>query len=47
MLKSRYDERQLMDVVVTTGQYNLVSWYLNTLGTPIEDWATPAPMSTR
>ena len=47
VLKSRYDEKQLMDVVVTTGQYNLVSWYLNTLGTPIEDWATPVPMSTR
>jgi 4-carboxymuconolactone decarboxylase len=47
ILKSRYDEKQLMDVVVTTGQYNIISWYLNTMGTPIEDWATPAPMSTR
>jgi alkylhydroperoxidase family enzyme len=45
VLKSRYDDAQLMDVVVTTGQYNIVSWYLNTLGTPIEDWATPQPMS--
>ena len=47
VLKTRYDEKQLMDVVVTTGQYNIVSWYLNTLGTPIEDWATPQPMSTK
>ncbi len=45
VLKTRYDEKQLMDVVVTTGQYNLVSWYLNTLGTPMEDWAVPQPMA--
>lgn len=47
VLKTRYDEKQLMDVVVTTGQYNIISWYLNTMGTPIEDWATPVPMGTR
>lgn len=47
VLKTRYDEKQLMDVVVTTGQYNLVSWYLNTLGTPMEDWAVPQPMAGR
>ncbi len=47
VLKTRYDEKQLMDVVVTTGQYNIISWYLNTLGTPVEDWATPQPMSTK
>jgi len=46
-LKSRYDENQLMDVVVTTGQYNLVSWYLNALGTPFEDGITPYPMLAR
>jgi 4-carboxymuconolactone decarboxylase len=45
ILKSRYDEKQLMDVVVTVGQYNLVSWYLNTLGTPFEKGVTGLPMS--
>lgn len=43
-LKSRYDENQMADVVVTVGQYNLVSWYLNTLGTPFEEGVTPYPM---
>jgi alkylhydroperoxidase family enzyme len=43
-LKARYNENQLMDVVVTVGQYNLVSWYLNTLGTPFEEGVTPHPM---
>ena len=47
VLKTRYDEKQLMDVVVTTGQYNIISWYLNTMGTPIEDWATPAAMAPK
>ena len=47
VLKSRYDDKQLMDVVVTTGQYNIISWYLNTMGTPIEDWATPVPMAPK
>jgi 4-carboxymuconolactone decarboxylase len=44
MLKTRYDEQQLMDVIVTVGQYNLVSWYLNALGTPFEEGVTPYPM---
>ena len=46
-LKGRYDENQLMDVVVTIGQYNLVSWYLNALGTPLEDGVTQYPMRTK
>ncbi len=44
VLKTRYDEKQLMDVVVTVGQYNLVSWYLNTLGTPLEAGVVGYPM---
>ncbi len=44
LLKSRYDDKQLMDVVVTVGQYNLISWYLNTLGTPLEDGVVGVPM---
>jgi 4-carboxymuconolactone decarboxylase len=44
VLKSRYDDKQLMDVIVTVGQYNLISWYLNTLGTPLEDGVVGVPM---
>jgi len=31
-LAKKYDTHQLMDVIFTVGQYNLVSWALNTLG---------------
>ncbi|MHA1257329.1 MAG: carboxymuconolactone decarboxylase family protein [Promethearchaeota archaeon] len=31
-LAEKYNTHQLMDVVFTVGQYNLVSWALNTLG---------------
>ncbi len=31
-LVEKYNTQQLMDVVFTVGQYNLVSWALNTLG---------------
>ncbi len=31
-LSERYNTKQLMDVVFTIGQYNLVSWALNTFG---------------
>jgi 4-carboxymuconolactone decarboxylase len=36
-LKSHYDTRQLMDLVFTVGQYNLVSMALNTFGVQPED----------
>ena len=29
---------QLMDVVFTVGQYNLVSWALNSFGVPLDDF---------
>ena len=35
-LAERYDTRQLIDVVFTVGQYNLVSMALNTLGVQLE-----------
>lgn len=35
-LASRYDSRQLMDLIFTVGQYNLVSMALNTLGVPLD-----------
>jgi alkylhydroperoxidase family enzyme len=31
-LRERYDERQMMDIIFTTGQYMLVSMYLNSTG---------------
>jgi 4-carboxymuconolactone decarboxylase len=35
-LANRYDEKQLMDLVMTVGQYNLVSMLLNTFGVPLD-----------
>ena len=35
-LAKRYDEKQLMDVVMTVGQYNLVSMLLNTFGVQLD-----------
>lgn len=36
-LASHYDEQQLIDLVFTVGQYNLVSMALNTLGVPLDE----------
>ena len=36
-LAQSYDERQLMDLIFTVGQYNLVSMALNSLGVPLEE----------
>jgi alkylhydroperoxidase family enzyme len=36
-LSQRYDTKQLMDVITTVGQYNLVSWTLNSLGVQLEE----------
>ena len=38
-LSRQYDTRQMMEVVFTVGQYNLVAMYLNSLGVQFEeDW---------
>jgi alkylhydroperoxidase family enzyme len=37
-LSERYNTEQLMDVVFTIGQYNLVSWALNSLGVPLDEY---------
>jgi 4-carboxymuconolactone decarboxylase len=37
-LSERYSTQELMDVVFTVGQYNLVSWALNSLGVPLDDY---------
>ena len=36
-LASRYDTRQLMELVFTVGQYNMVAMYLNSLGVQFEE----------
>jgi 4-carboxymuconolactone decarboxylase len=33
-----YSTEQLMDAVFTVGQYNLVSWALNSFGVPLDDF---------
>ena len=37
-LSERYNTQQLMDLVFTIGQYNLVSWALNSLGVPLDEY---------
>src|SRR5262245_51770369 len=37
-LANKYSTEQLMDAVFTVGQYNLVSWALNTFGVPLDDF---------
>jgi alkylhydroperoxidase family enzyme len=36
-LAARYDERRLLDLIFTIGQYNLVSMALNTLGVKLDE----------
>ena len=36
-LQERYDKRQIMEVVFTVGQYNMVAMYLNSLGVQFEE----------
>ena len=37
-LARKYSTEQLMDAVFTVGQYNLVSWALNSFGVPLDDF---------
>ena len=37
-LTAKYSTEQMMDVVFTVGQYNLVSWALNSFGVPLDDF---------
>jgi len=37
-LSERYSVEQMMDAVFTVGQYNMVSWALNSLGVPLDDY---------
>ena len=38
VLAERYNTEQMMDVVFTIGQYNMVSWALNSFGVPLDDF---------
>jgi 4-carboxymuconolactone decarboxylase len=37
-LSERYNTEQMMDTVFTIGQYNLLSWALNSFGVPLDDY---------
>jgi len=38
ILSETYSPQQMMDLVFSIGQYNLVSWVLNSLGVPLDDF---------
>jgi alkylhydroperoxidase family enzyme len=38
VLEKKYSTEEMMDVVFTIGQYNLVSWALNSFGVPLDDY---------
>jgi alkylhydroperoxidase family enzyme len=38
LLSKTYSTEQLIDAVFTIGQYNLVSWALNSFGVPLDDF---------
>ena len=42
-LDDQFDERQLLDVLITTGGYRMVSMVLNTFGVPAEPNSEPFP----
>jgi alkylhydroperoxidase family enzyme len=44
-LSQRYNTEQMMDAVFTIGQYNLVSWALNSFGVPLDDYLPGAKKS--
>jgi alkylhydroperoxidase family enzyme len=41
-LAKTYSTEQMIDVVFTIGQYNMVSWALNSLGVPLDDFLPQA-----
>jgi 4-carboxymuconolactone decarboxylase len=46
-LAQRYNTQQMMDLVFTIGQYNLVSWALNSFGVPLDDFLPGAKKPNR
>jgi len=45
-LSERYSIEQMMDAVFTIGQYNLVSWALNSFGVPLDDYLPGAKQNS-
>ena len=43
LLKAHFSTEQMMDLVFTIGQYNLVSWALNSFGVPLDADLEAAP----
>jgi 4-carboxymuconolactone decarboxylase len=42
-LRERFDDRQMMDIIFTVGQYTIVSMYLNSAGVQLEQGQTGIP----
>lgn len=36
-LRANYDTEQVLDLIFTIGQYNLVSWFLNSVAVPLDE----------
>ena len=47
ILSERYNEKQLIDVIFTVGQYNLVSWALNSMGVQLDKGVPGFPEGLR
>lgn len=47
ILSGKYEEKKLIDVVITVGQYNLVSWTLNSLGVQLEEGIPGFPKGSK
>ena len=47
ILSERYNEKQLIDVIFTIGQYNLVSWTLNSMGVQLDKGVPGFPEGLR
>jgi 4-carboxymuconolactone decarboxylase len=46
-LSAHYDEAELIELVMLVGEYRKIACFLNTMGTPLDDWTTAAPPFTR
>ncbi|MBV8476636.1 MAG: carboxymuconolactone decarboxylase family protein, partial [Acidobacteria bacterium] len=46
ILSESYNTQQMMDLVFSIGQYNLVSWALNSFGVPLDDFLPGAQKKT-
>jgi 4-carboxymuconolactone decarboxylase len=47
IISEQYNEKQLMDVIITVGYYNLVSMILNSLGVPLDPGVPGFPIKAK